>query len=175
MKSLKNVCSFPGLFFTFFHQFSDPIQFYHVTTCSLVMSPIPQYRWVSQLWNSPISSKRLRFCENCQNQYHDDTRQTKNCQNHIVMMPSQYRNCIGVNTWCFVDTRQYQLVSGLSGIVRNWWVLFSIGKYCKSIGRYQSIVRYNKVLSGITKHCQVSQSIFRYHKVLSGTARNCLS
>ncbi len=55
-----------------------------------------------------LNTKRQRFCENCQNQYCDDTRQTKNQQNCIVTIPSQYLNHIGSDSWCLVNTRQYQ-------------------------------------------------------------------
>jgi hypothetical protein len=35
-----------------------------------------------------VYSKHRRFYKNCQNWYHDDTGQTKNCQNCIVAIPS---------------------------------------------------------------------------------------
>ncbi len=61
--------------------------------------------------------KHRRFCKNCQNRYCDDTRQTKNCQNRIVMIPSWYWNHIAWDTWYFVDTSQYQPIPVLSCIV----------------------------------------------------------
>ena len=45
-----------------------------------------------------VQTKHSRFCENCQNWYRDDTRQTKNRQNRIVMIPSRYWNRIGGDT-----------------------------------------------------------------------------
>jgi hypothetical protein len=39
-------------------------------------------------------------------------------------------------------------------IVWNWWVLFSIGEYCKSIARYHPVLPgIAKVLSGIASNC----------------------
>ncbi len=64
-----------------------------------------------------VRTKHQRFCKNHHNRYRDDTRQAKNHQNHIVMIPWQYWNHIGSDTWCFVNTRRYQLIPGLSGIV----------------------------------------------------------
>ncbi len=71
-------------------------------------------------WNVIVKSvfdKGRRFCENRQNRYRDNTRQTKNRQNRIVTVPSQYWNRIGGDTWSFGDTSRYQLIPGLSGIV----------------------------------------------------------
>jgi hypothetical protein len=66
--------------------------------CSPLASPIrASLMFASEGWSQPrygISLKRTgqgkgrRFCENRQNRYRDDTRQTKNCQNRIVMIPS---------------------------------------------------------------------------------------
>jgi hypothetical protein len=46
-----------------------------------------------------------------------------NCQNRIVKIPSQYWNHIGSHTWSFGDTRRYQPIPGLSGIV--WYLILS--------------------------------------------------
>ncbi len=62
-------------------------------------------------------NKHWRFCKNCQNRYCDNTRQAKNCQNQIMMIPSRYCNHIGGNTWYFVDTSWYHLMLVLSCIV----------------------------------------------------------
>ena len=53
--------------------------------------------------------------------YHDDTRQAEKCQNYIMMMSWWYWNNIGDDTWCFVNTKWYQLIPGLLGIV--WYIV----------------------------------------------------
>ncbi len=45
-----------------------------------------------------ILIKGRRFCENRQNRYRDNTRETKNRQNRIMMIPSRYWNRIGGDT-----------------------------------------------------------------------------
>ncbi len=63
--------------------------------------------------NHIVQNKHQRFCENCQNQYCDVTRQT----NHTMKVPWWYWNRNGNDTWCFVDTKWYQPMPGLLGIV----------------------------------------------------------
>ncbi len=94
---------------------------------------------VNPMLKDLVHAKHQRFCESHQNWYCDNMRQEKTCQNRIVMIPSQYWNCIGSYAW-------YQAIPTDTMFVKYCLVLLEIGKYCLLLG---SIV---KVLSGITKH-----------------------
>ncbi len=75
----------------------------------------------------------LSFSENCRNQYCDDTRQTQNCNHHMMMLPWWYWRCICDNAWWIDDAKQSTITQfdrhclALVGIVWHRLVLLRYG------------------------------------------------
>ncbi len=111
--------------------------------------------WYTE-WKIVAQTKHRSFSEDCQNWYHDNTRQTQNNQNCVMTIPWWHWYCIGNDTWCIVntktDTKFVRYFLELVTIVWYWWLLPGITRYFQVL---PDIVSYCHVSPGIASYCQI--------------------
>jgi hypothetical protein len=73
-----------------------------------------------------VFSKQFRSCENHQDRFCYDTRQTIICQNHIVMILELYWQ-----RYLMLCLFWYQLITRFVRYCEDWKVLSGIAKYCE--------------------------------------------